>query len=139
MTEIYDHNRKAGNEGDICKHLGLIAAVGETVAHTGDSPFKYADIFAGYAKNPLRGGCEWPQGIGLVAGPDLLSGNRHVAFWAECAKLNEPPTVGGTYPGSAWFAREVCNRRGRLIELWLWETASAPNNDLRTISGGSCL
>jgi len=132
MTETYDHNRKAGNDGDICKHPALIAAVDETVAHTSDNPFKYADIFAGYAKNPLREGCEWPQGIGLVAGSHLLSGNRHVAFWAEWARLNDPPTVDRIYLGSAWFAREVCNRRGRSIELWLWETAPAPNNDLRT-------
>jgi len=132
MTKTYDHNRKAGNEGDICKHPALIAALDETVAHTSHSPFKYADIFAGYAKNPLTGGCEWPQGIGLVAGPHLLRGNCHVKFWAGCAKLDEPPIVGGTYPGSAWFASEVCNRRERPIELWLWETASAPLNDLRT-------
>jgi 23S rRNA A2030 N6-methylase RlmJ len=132
MTEIYDHNRKAGNEGDICKHPALIAALDESVAHTNHNPFKYADIFAGYAKNPLRKGCEWRQGIRLVAGPHLLSGNSHVAFWAECAGLSEPPTVGGTYPGSAWFAREVCHRRGRPIELWLWETAPAPLNDLTT-------
>jgi 23S rRNA A2030 N6-methylase RlmJ len=133
MIEIYDHKGKAGNEGDICKHPALIAALNETVAPTSDSrPFKYVDIFAGYAKNPLSQGCEWRQGIGLVAGPHLLSGNCHVAFWAECARLHELPTVGGTYPGSAWFAREVCNRHGKSIELWLWETASAPNNDLRT-------
>jgi 23S rRNA A2030 N6-methylase RlmJ len=132
MTEIYYHNRKAGNEGDICKHPALIAALDETVAHTTHSPFKYADLFAGYAKNPLRTGGEWRQGIGLIAGPHLMSGNCHVAFWAECARLHEPPTVGGTYPGSAWFARQVCNRRRRPIELWLWETASAPHSDLRT-------
>jgi 23S rRNA A2030 N6-methylase RlmJ len=132
MTEAYDHNRKAGNEGDICKHPALIAALNGTVAHTSHSPFKYADTFAGYARNPLRKGCEWRQGIGLVAGVHLLSGNRHVALWAECAGLNELPTVGGTYPGSAWFARAVCSRRRRPIELWLWETASTPHNDLLT-------
>ncbi len=57
-TNPYDHHKKAGNEGDICKHPALIAALDETVAHTHCSPFLYADIFAGYAKNPLLKGNE---------------------------------------------------------------------------------
>lgn len=110
MNEPYDHNAKAGNEGDICKHPALIAAVDESVVHINHNAFKYADIFAGYARNPLRPGKGWCKGIGLVAGRHLLSGNSHVASWAKCAELSEQPAVGKTYPGSAWFARDVCNR-----------------------------
>ncbi len=132
MTEVYDHNKKAGNEGDICKHPALIAALDETVAQTCRRPFKYADIFAGYAKNPLRKGCEWPQGIGLVAGQHLVGGNSHVSLWAEWSGLSGAPTLSSAYPGSAWFAREVCKRRAIPFELWLWETSVAPYDDLTT-------
>ena len=33
-AEVYDHHEKAGNEGDICKHAPLIAALAQTVACT---------------------------------------------------------------------------------------------------------
>ncbi len=53
MPAAYDQNDKAGNEGDICKHPALIAGLDRTIADA-DAPFRYADIFAGYATNPLK-------------------------------------------------------------------------------------
>jgi len=127
----YDHHRKAGNEGDVCKHPALIAALDETVAHTVGTPFRYADIYAGYAKNPLAAGHEWPNGIGDIAGVDLFGRNRHLALWACACGLQRKPNVGGVYPGSAWFAREVCNWRARALDLALWDNSSAAFADLQ--------
>jgi len=126
----YDHNRKAGNEGDIFKHVALIAALDETVAHTEHSPFRYADIFAGYAMNPLRAGNEWRNGIGVVAGWNLLKDNRHVALWAGWW-LDVRGMVGHCYPGSAWFAREVCAQQKVDVEMSLWDVVPAPLADLK--------
>jgi hypothetical protein len=67
----YDHHKKAGNEGDICKHPALIAAVDLTLASGAGTPFRYADLYAGYAKNPLTVGHEWRNGIGGIAGVDF--------------------------------------------------------------------
>lgn len=130
MPIDYDHNEKAGNEGDICKHPALIAALDETIpcAH---SPFRYADVFAGYATNPLSAGSEWRRGIGLVAGEDLLTGNPHIALWAQWAGLATKPAVGGMYPGSAWFAREICKVREKAVELSLWDTGERPFDSLK--------
>ncbi len=131
----YDHNKHAGNEGDICKHPALIAALDKTLARSNRRAFKYADLFAGYAQNPLRSTGEWRQGIGVIAGKRLLNRNSHVAIWAKCAGLDVRPGVDANYPGypgSAWFAQDVCNKRRRRVEFWLWETASAPHKNLRS-------
>jgi len=136
-TNLYDHHKKAGNEGDIVKHPALIAALDETLARTRHSPFRYADVFAGYAKNPLREGNEWPNGIGKIAGEHLLKGNRHVALWAKWSGLKHAPRLGGVYPGSAWFAWKVCQRLKRTVELSLWETSPKPFKDLKATFRGS--
>jgi len=128
----YNHNEKAGNEGDICKHPALIAALDETVARATGTPFHYADLYAGYAQNPLSAGREWNNGIGLVAGVDLFGRNRHLSLWACCCGLQRKPDGGGFYPGSAWFAREVCNWRGKPAELSLWDESLYPFNNLKT-------
>jgi 23S rRNA A2030 N6-methylase RlmJ len=131
MANAYDHNRKAGNEGDICKHPALIAALdGIAAAQNGRSTFKYVDMFAGYARNRLVEGNEWAQGIRMIAGEHLLRGNPHVALWATAAGLEKVPAAGAFYPGSSWFANTVCKSRERQVDLWLWEISPEPRRDL---------
>jgi 23S rRNA A2030 N6-methylase RlmJ len=128
----YDHHKKAGNEGDVCKHPALIAALDETVAaSTVGTPFRYADLYAGYAKNQVTAGHEWPSGIGVMAGVDLFGSNRHLALWACACGLQRKPALGDIYPGSAWFAREVCNWRAKPVELSLWDVSEAAFADLQ--------
>ncbi len=92
----YDHHEKAGNQGDIVKHPALIAALDATVSRAKGEPFRYADIFAAYAVNPLLKGNQWTRGISVVAGQHLLTGNRHVASWARWFSLDREPVEGGT-------------------------------------------
>ena len=127
----YDHREKAGNQGDICKHPALIAAVDETIARTKHTPFRYADIFAGYAKNLLPSKGEWSRGIGKIAGQCLGNRNRHVALWASISGFDRLPCAGAVYPGSALFAMQVCKRRGKRVELSLWETNREPFKNSR--------
>ena len=126
----YDHHQKAGNQGDICKHVALVAALHETVSRVGRSPFRFADLYAGYAKNPIVEGNEWPDGIAKLAGEHLLKGNGHIKLWAALAGLNKAPRVGGFYPGSALFATQVCDQLSVGCELSLWDTGAEPFKDL---------
>lgn len=49
---MYDHNEKAGNQGDVVKHTALLAAADALItASVGD--FDYADAFAGYPSVPM--------------------------------------------------------------------------------------
>ena len=66
MRKPYDHNVKAGNEGDVVKHAALIAAI-QALLRATDGPFRYQDAFAGYASNPLQEDGEWERGIQRVA------------------------------------------------------------------------
>ncbi|MGA3043583.1 MAG: hypothetical protein ABSF54_22640 [Bryobacteraceae bacterium] len=127
----YDHHEKAGNQGDVCKHPALIAALDETVSRSAGTPFRYADLYAGYAENPLTAGHDWPNGIGVIAGSDLFGRNRHLALWACACGLQRKPQAGDIYHGSAWFAREVCNWRAQASELSLWDDSAAAFADLQ--------
>jgi 23S rRNA A2030 N6-methylase RlmJ len=127
----YDHHHKAGNLGDVFKHVALIAALDKTVVSTRHGPFRYADVFAGYAMNPVEPGKgQWEKGIKRIAGEALLKGNPHVASWAR-GWLNADGRAGATYPGSSWFAKEAYARRRKRIEMWLWDTEPEPIADLR--------
>ena len=132
----FDNVLKAGNEGDICKHPALIAALDKTITDS-VTPMRYADVFAGYATTPLNSGKEWTRGIGVVAGEHLLTGNAHIAMWAEWANLRTRPQAGGTYPGSAWFARQVGIVRNTTMELSLWDTGGAPLQSLNDCFSGN--
>jgi len=132
MQEKYEHGRKAGNMGDVFKHVALIAGLRETCSAATHDPFRYADTFAAYAMNILKGEDEWKQGIGKLDSECLLKGNPDVAFWAT-RWLDGIPKVSGRYPGSSWFARETCKSLGRDIQMSLWEIAEKPLTDLRAM------
>ena len=79
----YDHNKKAGNQGDVVKHVAEAAALDSILKGWPSKEFRYADIFAGYALNPLDKGKEWKQGIGKLVGREELTKNDHVKLWSE--------------------------------------------------------
>ena len=53
MANAYDHWRKAGNQGDVVKHVALIAALDVILDAHKKKEFLYADTYAGYAHIPL--------------------------------------------------------------------------------------
>lgn len=136
----YDHGKKAGNQGDVIKHVALIAAL-DGMLSAGASigtPFRFADLFAGYAKTNLPPNGEWPQGIGVAAerlGIDRGPRNKHVLDWA--AYLGQTVGAGNSYPGSSLIARDVILRNRRRPKLAMWDIAPAPLESLRSILG-SC-
>src|SRR5581483_2262064 len=80
----YDHHEKAGNQGDVVKHVALLAALDKVLGKHQRSDFRYADTFAGYAHSPIVQGGEWEHGIGVILGEQnakRLDHNRHTSLW----------------------------------------------------------
>jgi 23S rRNA A2030 N6-methylase RlmJ len=120
---MYNHNDKAGNQGDVVKHAALIAA-GDALITECDGAFQYADTFAGYAYNPLRSDGEWRNGIGVIARSGRTSNNSAVNFWRELWSCR-PGLRGSVYPGSSIFILKLCLSKGRSLRARLWDTSPA--------------
>jgi 23S rRNA A2030 N6-methylase RlmJ len=150
----YDHRDKAGNEGDLAKHVVLVAALDTRLATlTGegsDGTFRYADLFAGFAFCDLPAQGPWRRGIAELAarwtarhvgeassapagGTDTVgtgSDNPHVRLYATSFAGRRP------YPGSASIAAELARRRGLAFRPALYDVAPEPVADLRAAFDG---
>ena len=69
---IYRHSKKAGNEGDVIKHISLIAAL-DTIMKSWnkdkgnkDKVFSYCDTYAANGLNLLKSGLGWTKGIDRI-------------------------------------------------------------------------
>ena len=128
----YDHNQKAGNPGDVIKHVALIAAL--VSSDRNENIFRFVDLFAGYAYNPLDVGNEWREGIGRIAKPSKTNSNLAVQLYLDWY-LSRPSLVGGTYPGSSLVAVDVMAYLGKRIDLTLFDISEKPIRNLRRVYG----
>ena len=135
LKKVYDHHKKAGNQGDVVKHIALIAALDKVVHNHRGPVFRYADIFAGYAHNPLIRGYEWKQGIGKLFGRQGLDKNEHTALY-ERWYLTRPQLLGGMYPGSSLIAADMAAWKKKKIKLSLWDISPSVIADLMKIFSG---
>lgn len=129
----YDHNNKAGNAGDIFKHTALIAAL-SALPNTGRI-FRFVDLFAGYAVNPILSGNQWQQGIGRIHGQCENSQNLAIRCYGEWY-LSRPSLVGSVYPGSSLIAQDMMNAQGQEVALTLYDISIAPIENLRRVYEG---
>lgn len=120
---MYDHNKKAGNQGDVVKHAALIAAADALINNTRSEDFHYADTFAGYAFNPLQSTGEWRNGISRFQ-PGCRCDNANVTFWQDLWAC-KPGLLGSVYPGSSIFILKLCLSKGRIFNARLWDTSPA--------------
>lgn len=134
MVPVYDHQKKAGNQGDVVKHVALIAALDETIEGGDYEVFEYADLYAGYARNPVLTGGEWTYGIGKLVGDAKLASNKHTQLWSRWY-LSRPQLLGGCYPGSSLIAFDVCAHRKVKSRLSLWDTSPAAILNLKSVFG----
>ena len=137
--EGYDHHKKAGNHGDIVKHVALTAALEGLLPSFKDRGFRYADTFAGYAWNPLvdQRGHEWKQGVGaLVSHRDQFEQDASVQHWANCY-LDTDQLTGSQYPGSSVLVRDLLEEHGASFRISLWDIGENPVNSLRDEFGDS--
>ena len=139
-TSEYDHNKRAGNRGDVVKHPALIAALEAVIdARAGTAaPLRFADTFAGYADNPLRdeAGYGWKKGVGQLDVRALAAGPQDaLARWAG-RYLSAPELAGTLYPGSSRIAHDACTARQLPIRLAMWDVNERPLQTLRAAFGG---
>lgn len=146
----YDHHEKAGNQGDVVKHVALIAALDATVGCFLPSPpkarFRYADTFAGYAYNPLvcNPRYEWRKGIGRFRKEPFRERfkerlqqepNKHVRLWYDWYLAARPQLLGGIYAGSSLIASDVCLHQKVPVRLSLWDTSPEVVENLQSVFG----
>ena len=130
----YDHNRKAGNEGDIVKHVALMAALDSVSSGRFEEEFCFMDLYAGYAHSEVVGGNEWENGNGVIHGraPEISDDNvgRYFRWY-----LPRPSLIGGIYPGSSLIAHDVLTHNGAIPRLTLFDIAPKPVESLRRVFG----
>ena len=131
----YDHHKKAGNEGDVVKHVALIAALDSVVDQHGGGVFHYADIYAGHAHHCLGRGGEWTRGIGKLCQRCELRENPHTALYYKWY-LSRPQFEGGFYPGSSLIAADVCKWKKKGIRHSLWDICPEAASDLKRVFKG---
>lgn len=135
----YDHHKKAGNHGDIVKHVALTAALQGILPSFKDGDFRYADTFAGYAWNPLvdQTGHEWKQGVGALASErERFGEDPAIQIWAN-SFLNSNELVGSQYPGSSVLVRDILKEHCVTFRMSLWDIGENPVNSLKEEFGDS--
>jgi 23S rRNA A2030 N6-methylase RlmJ len=120
----YDHQTKAGNEGDVVKRPALIAALNGLLSEH-DGLFRYADAFAGRWEYALQRDGAWRSGIGQFAAR-WAGGNRDVELWHRQWTAAE----GLHYPGSTQLAQRILSDRGN-YEIHAFEIVEAYADSLR--------
>jgi 23S rRNA A2030 N6-methylase RlmJ len=125
----YDHHDKAGNPGDVVKHVALLAAA-DALMQGKKGVFGYADTFAGYAYNPIRSTGEWQQGIGIFNNLGKVIDNEAIRFWYSLWQCGYG-LPGSVYPGSSTFIRKLCMKHGLKPYLSLWDTSPTVITQLR--------
>jgi 23S rRNA A2030 N6-methylase RlmJ len=103
----YDHQTKAGNEGDVVKHPALVAALNGLIAEH-EGVFRYADAFAGRWENDLSKADAWRKGIERFAAC-WKGGNPDIGVWRK--QWTADPS--SSYPGSVPIAKRILAIRER--------------------------
>lgn len=133
MSTVYDHNSKAGNAGDILKHVALIAAL-NSVTVTGRS-LRFVDLFAGYGVNPIIAGNQWDQGLGRIHGCETESSNSDLRSYLDWY-LSRPSLIGSLYPGSSLIAQDTLRASGHEIGLTLYDISETAIANLQQVYRG---
>lgn len=124
----YDHRTRAGNQGDVVKHVALMAAGRHALEGAGHR-LKYVDAFAGPGGSLLLPGGRWMQDIGEVNRAAKAS-SPDVARWLRWY-LSRPQLVGSRYPGSALIMADLAMSCGKPISMNLWDVSAEAVEDLR--------
>lgn len=137
-SATYDHNAKAGNRGDVAKHVALIAALRAVLVRGETGDFVFADLYAGWGQYVLAPGGEWVTGIGVMRG--LAKATRltpSVRAYLDWYVAPRPQLVYGTYPGSTSIALDVAASEGASIHVAAWDTSPDAKRSLeRTLGAG---
>ena len=129
----YDHGKKAGNQGDVVKHVALAAALRQLLLNWGDQEFSYADTFTAYAWNTLHPNGEWRQGVGKL---NVSKSRDHDVNWLIETYGLDDAAADKKYPGSARIAYDAALAFQKSPVLNLWDIADEPIASLSAEFGG---
>ena len=131
----YRHSKNAGNEGDVIKHISLIAAL-DTVMKSWnndkgnkDKVFSYCDTYAANGLNLLKSGLGWSKGIGRIQSQmnhaDVTI-NHHFVNWKNSWWIPPEETErkynAGFYPGSSLFVANLFEKnKTKYYKIRLWD------------------
>ena len=132
----YNHNDRAGNQGDVFKHVALTAATLALIEESDRDCFRYADLFAGFAWNPLSKSKEWSRGVGNLPQDCSQIANPDVLKWIESYSL-----IGidesNNYPGSSRIVADLCRLKKQSFHMTLWDYSREPFLSLEAEYGGA--
>lgn len=126
----YDHRTKAGNQGDVIKHVALLAAARHAFGARG-SKFRYADAYAGPSGSLLFPHGGWRDGIGKLDRSARVT-SVDVANWMRWY-LARPQLAGSRYPGSALIVADAAVAADQRIAMSLWDISDQVVEDLRQV------
>ncbi len=126
----YDHRTKAGNQGDVVKHVALLAAARHALDGT-RSTFRYADAYAGPAGSLLLPSGKWASGVGKV-NRSVEVHSVDIANWIRWY-LARPQLVGSRYPGSSLIVSDAAAEARTPITMTLWDISPDVVADLRGV------
>ena len=130
----YRHCEKAGNEGDVIKHISLIAALDTVIKSWKQDEgnrskiFSYCDTYAANGLNLLKSGLGWSKGIGRIQSQmNHADGtiNHHFVNWKNSWWISPEETDrkynAGFYPGSSLFVANLFEKnkiKNYKVRLW---------------------
>ncbi|MBW8192181.1 23S rRNA (adenine(2030)-N(6))-methyltransferase RlmJ [Neiella marina] len=127
---VYEHKTKAGNLGDVFKHLALVQMLEGLLTHHQGKHFCYADTYAGRPDYAVTSSKGWRKGAGKLLSIDVPPmpaarfWHQHVANVPESAEM-------ARYPGSTLLADQLIALHGFKSQMMLWETTGANMSALR--------
>lgn len=112
-----------------------MAALNAVLDGWDQTPFRYADTFAGHPVNPLKDQprYEWQRGVGRLRDRATIGegvDQDSVTNWIRLY-LGKSQLVDTEYPGSARVASDICAKRGVDFRLILWDTNPDVVTELR--------
>lgn len=132
VHHTYNHAKKIGNQGDLVKHVALLAALRHLLAqHPQGQPFVYADCHSGWPAYVLPAVGEWRYGIGEFFSKPEMKRDREARKKPEYEKnalsdydetlIGSTLQAGSNYFGSTGIAFKVLQASGCPFEMHLWE------------------
>ncbi len=120
------HNRKAGNKGDVWKHV-LLASVADALmsAKSSGQSFSYLDTHCSHGSFSLAVGDEWKRGIGVYYNRDWRLADHPYFVIEQRAHERE------VYLGSWMIVNELLRSHGLKGELRLFDISDSVAVELK--------
>ncbi len=111
----YDHTEKAGNRGDVWKHVILLSVLGKMLSGRPDSSvIRYFETHCGKNSYILSANGEWQDGIGRFSSVDGDLAD-HPYFHLQCSSTG----IGSVYHGSWSLAATYLRQKRRTFRFTL--------------------